>query len=270
MIRDLERLVWRYSNASCSAGHVERALRSELHRLVDERAKLQVRTAELRSYSAETLRQFDHRIATGMRHLGALKFAEALKAMREAAAALEALQSIDGSLQRLETIQKEWNKLFEKLELAQFADLPTLKVLDILILWVQEFLKAGEERKTQFVILLLKREREALSAQERVHSQAKRDLSCWLNLTKIAASDPARLDKLQSLLDEGYVNLSERLCEDLEIQLGIPALADHPCILALEKTHDRAVSLAASIAEWAIGGLKPSSGEENNGREKSD
>src|SRR4051794_29569825 len=117
MIRDLERLVWRYRNGACSAGGVERALRSELHRLVHARGELNARAEELRRYSAETLRRFDSRVEAALRYLGTgtQRFAEALKAIREAAATLEALHSIDDSLKRLEKAQVDREQLFQKL-----------------------------------------------------------------------------------------------------------------------------------------------------------
>jgi len=250
MTRDLERLCWRQRNGVRSASTLERALRSELHRLVAVRAELEGRREELRNTSGAALLRLDERLDASLTSLNGCLYREALTALREAEAVLRYLRTADEAFSSLEDARREWEELLAREKLEAFGQFPTLRIPGRLVTCALEFLVAEELQKASFVIRLLRIEITRLGVRERVSQARERNLLAWLDLTDTASADPESVEEIRRLLTDGYANLAESLGGDLEVHVAAETEKKDRRLRALVKTRERADEVERSVANW--------------------
>lgn len=250
MVRDLERLFWRSRNGMCSAGRFERAVRSELHRLVTARSELEGSREELRNATGATLLRFDERIEVAVSCLSSLRPRETLAALREAEATLQHLRATEEARRDLENACREWEELLACHALGSFGQVPTLRVPGRLALCAREFLATEEPQKASFIIRLLRLEVARLGARERASTTREKNLLAWLELTKTGEADPELVREVKRLLDSGYANLAESLGDDLEVQVAVGAEKPERSLRSLADTRERAADVKRAFVNW--------------------
>lgn len=250
MTRELERLLWRNRNGLCSAGQLERALRSELYRLSTARSELEGMREDLRSFSGAAVLCCDESIFAALMCLSGGHSEKALLALRKAEAALRHLRATEEALTNFEQAHREWEELLLRRGVESFGQFPTLRVPGRLVLCAREFLVAGEPQKASFVIRLLGREIAKLGTRESSGVTHRKNLLTWLDLTNTSEGDPELVREIGRLLEDGYVNLAKGLGSDLEVQVTVESGRRERILPRLEDTYGQAASVEKAVASW--------------------
>jgi hypothetical protein len=254
--RDAAWLLRRYRDGGAPDWRVQVALERELARLVNERHQLSGELSELRRLAPALLESFDEATDRALQWQAERRFAEAYQELRRAARDLTELWRFVRANAELERAAKAVERIADRLDPC-LADLTTTSVLHRLAALARELLEQGEVRKARFVALLLQRQAAGLQATDR--RQPGPGLARRL---AAGGGDPA-CEPLQRLVREGYVELAERLAEDLEAEAAVAdrrraaAAPDGPLAPLLQELAEvrrTAEVTVRSLAQWCSGG----------------
>ena len=227
MIRELERILWRYKNKKTSdlRDRLENALKNEIRLLVDKkRQSLDSHLSELRFYCPTLLYEFDKMTEQALIQLEEHHFEKSLHKVRKAEVALNGMQLIIlKALPQYESAKNELEQLIDNLGLEALRNLVVLKMLDHFLKKAHEFLKKNNPRKTRFAVRLCKKEIKVFKTRTIDKEEEKRILTkidVLFQYESIIKTDQFEsLTQVKHLVKEGYLNLGEMLTDDINMEL---------------------------------------------------
>jgi hypothetical protein len=226
MIRELERILWRYKNKKTSdlRDRLENALNNEIRLLVDnKRQSLDSHLSELRFYCPTLLYEFDKMTEQALIQVREYHFEKSLYGVRKAEIALNGMCKILKALDQYESAKNELEQLIDNLGLEALRNLVVLKMLDHFLNKAHEFLKKNSPRKTLFAVRLCQQEIKVFKTRTIDKEEEKRILTkieVLFQYESIIKTDQFEsLTQVKHLVKEGYLNLGEMLTDDINMEL---------------------------------------------------
>lgn len=198
-------------------GQLEAAVDGACARLVTARFGGERGVQETSPYVRPLLSRFEDEISRA--RLWALEgeHRRAVRAVESADRALAAARRMARAHEGWEACSRSWRELFEAAGLAAFPDAATVRVVESSLDLAEEMLCAGESRKARFVVSGCRRLVRQLVAADFGDDRLPR-LIDRRSALRASGALPAALDGLlERLLDEGRVELADRLFGDWEI-----------------------------------------------------
>ncbi len=230
MIRQLDRILWRYKNKKTDAlcEQLEKALRDEITRLVNNKQPLDRYLSELRTFCPQLLYDFDNKTDNALIQLREHHFESSLYEIREAEIALNGMSKIIEVWNQYESTKKEFEQLIKDLDLEKLRNLLTLKTLYSFFHKADKFLRNNTPRKALFVMRICQKEIEIfkiniVDKEEEKRILAKIDILCEhesiTNSAQLKLNPFESLNQIRHLVRKGYFNLGEMLTDDVNMQL---------------------------------------------------
>lgn len=205
MSRTLERLAWRFRHGWGSEERLRRALRAGIERLTTERIGLAGSLGELRRWSPSAVADLDGGLLAAQRGLDLCDYERAVRSLRRAGRAERALRRLLAAAERLERTRQRRDDLVASLRLQRLGHLPTLAVLERLLVRAGALLERSEPRQAEFVTAYLDTELTKLEARSEAAGETR--------------STGPPLEERSALVGElrsaGYLNLAERLADEI-------------------------------------------------------
>jgi hypothetical protein len=214
-VSDLRKLLWRVRTGYLRHSALEDAIEEACEDLVNLRFEENGSMMEVSQYSRPFLARFEEEVARARLWAPEGEAYRAVRAVEGAALALEEARRITQAHEVLEETSMYWVRLQGRFELQAVRDLLTLREVPRLLKLVETFLEDGESHKARFAMQFSRARIETLTALDRSPSRRR------AMLTRTQGLETPTLDSLaqvtQKLIEEGLMNLAERLLEDWEV-----------------------------------------------------
>lgn len=198
-------------------GQLEAAVDGACARLVTARFDGERGVQEISPYVRPFLRRFEDEIARASLWALEGEHYRAVRAVESADRALADARRMARAHEGWEECSRSWWELHEAVGLAAFPDAVTVRMAESSLRLAEEMLGTGESRKARFVVSGCRRLVRQLAASNFADDRLPRLIDRRSNL-RTSGTLPAALDRLLArLLDEGRVELADRLLGDWEI-----------------------------------------------------
>lgn len=228
---DLARTAWRYELGHVSEQEAGAMVEAEVNRLIEEVGAHSRLTMGLIHRPSELIRTCDEGINAARGHKTRKQFTKAVVEIKKVRDAIAGLQRFNTAREEYESSRAAYRRIELLLESEYLLQSRSIRLLSGLLSDVEEVLKTAEHRQAHVIARICRQRSLALESVEPQRNPRSRDLLkrvewiseiCDRSKLFIVASSSAieqACEALRSIIEQGYLTLSQRLIEDIEIDL---------------------------------------------------